>query len=123
MFSIQPIALLPAAVILVLAIAQVEVKRSMLVSIAVAIALALGLQHDSLLDLLRFMAIGFRLDEPSPLDAILLGSGILSMVKVSIVVIISTAFVGIFAGTQALQRTESQLEELSRGAIASSAPA
>jgi Na+:H+ antiporter, NhaC family len=40
----------------------------------------------------------------------LLGGGIVSMVKVSIVVIISTAFVGIFAGTRTLETIQGLLE-------------
>jgi NhaC family Na+:H+ antiporter len=109
-FQIHPINLMPAIVILGLSIWQIEVKRSMLISIAVASAIALFYQHYSLAELAKFITLGFRLEEDSPLQAILIGGGVLSMVKVSIVVILSTAFVEIFAGTQVLQRIERVLQ-------------
>jgi Na+:H+ antiporter, NhaC family len=111
-FHISWVDLLPAVTILVLSIFQIEVKLSMLLSILVAMIIALIYQHYSLLELLKFMILGFKLSETTPLRSILLGGGILSMVKVSVVVVISTAFVGIFAGTQILQRIESGLEKV-----------
>ncbi|MBD2091555.1 Na+/H+ antiporter NhaC family protein [Microcoleus sp. FACHB-1515] len=112
LFQIGWIELLPAAVILILAFLQIEVKRSMLVSIAVASVIALTKQHYSLFELAKFAAIGFRLEEASFLQEILTGGGLLSMLRVTIVVIISTAFVGIFAETQVLGRVESWLDRI-----------
>jgi Na+:H+ antiporter, NhaC family len=74
----------------------------MLVSIGLAVAIGIGIQHESLLDLLRFSLLGFRLSQPSVLDQILVGGGILSMAKVCLVVVISTAFAGLFSGTKVL---------------------
>jgi Na+:H+ antiporter, NhaC family len=111
-FQIHPIDLLPAATILLLSLIRVEVKRSMLISIGIAVAIALFYQHYPILELLKFMLVGFRLDESNPLQTILLGGGIVSMLKVSIVVIISTAFVGIFAGTQLLSTIERRLDRV-----------
>ncbi|NEQ28344.1 MAG: hypothetical protein F6K28_57075 [Microcoleus sp. SIO2G3] len=82
----------------------------MLVSIAVAAVIALTQQHYSLIELLKFAAVGFRLQTDSFLQEILIGGGLLSMLKVTIVVIISTAFVGIFAETQLLKRVEGWLD-------------
>jgi NhaC family Na+:H+ antiporter len=101
-FHIQPLLLLPAVVILGLSIAQVEVKRSMLASAGVAIALALSYQHYSLGAIARFLILGFHLETHTYLDAMLRGGGILSMARVALVVLISTAFVGLFAGTHLL---------------------
>lgn len=108
-FQIHWIVLAPALVIFALSLAQVEVKRSMLLSVGVAIALACFYQHYSVLDLLQFMAMGFQLEESNPLAAILRGGGLVSMAKVSLVVIISTAFVGLFTETHTLRRLESWL--------------
>jgi NhaC family Na+:H+ antiporter len=110
LFNVDWITLLPAAVILIFSILQIEVKLSMLMSILAAIALSLLLQHYSFLQILKFTVLGFHLTEDTPLNAILLGGGIISMVKVSIVVIISTAFVGIFAGTRTLDTIQVLLE-------------
>jgi len=51
------------------------------------------------------MILGFKLDQTTPLTSILLSGGMLSMVEVSVVVVISTAFVGIFAGTFAFEQS------------------
>lgn len=124
-FHIQPLLLLPALLILGLSIAQVEVKRSMLLSTGVAIAIALFYQHHSPWKLLQFLCLGFHLETGTSLDALLLGGGMLSMVKVSLVVMISTAFVGLFAGTRMLesiqeplmQRTETRNRFLTTGLV------
>ncbi len=101
-FQIHPVTLLPALIILVLALAQVSVTRSMLWSIGSAIALAIGVQHYSALDVIQFITVGFRLESTSPLYAIFRDGGILAMLRVSLVVVLSTAFVGIFAETRIL---------------------
>lgn len=113
LFRIQPLVLLPAVVILVLALLQVEVKRAMIASLGVALAIALLTQHYSVVELLKFELVGFSLDQPTVLRSILLGGGLLSMVKVTIVVLISTAFVGIFAETQSLRSVEQLLNRTS----------
>jgi Na+:H+ antiporter, NhaC family len=109
-FQISWIDLLPALTILALALAQIEVKLSMMMSIVVASAIALLNQHYSLLELLKFMLLGFRLDASNPLNAILTGGGIVSMLRVTLVVVISTAFVGIFSGTRVLASIETVME-------------
>jgi NhaC family Na+:H+ antiporter len=112
LFKIDLIDLLPAITILIFSLLQIDVKLSMITSIGVAMAIALFHQDYSLLKLIQFMMLGFHLDEATPLQAILLGGGVLSMVKVAIVVIISTAFVGIFVGTRTLQQVERVLERV-----------
>jgi Na+:H+ antiporter, NhaC family len=109
-FQIGWIDLLPALVILGLSLAQVEVKLSMLISIAVASAIALFYQHYSLLELIKFALLGFKLEASNPLNVILAGGGLLSMLRVTLVVVISTAFVGIFSGTRVLEGIETLLD-------------
>jgi Na+:H+ antiporter, NhaC family len=101
-FNLHPLTLLPAVLILGLALLRVEVKRSMLISTACAGAIALTLQSYSLPELSHFAVAGFQLNSGTALDSILTGGGLLSMARVSLVVILSTAFVGLFAGTHCL---------------------
>lgn len=110
LFDLNPVVLLPAIAILLLAAFQVEVKRAMLISVGMAIAIGLLIQHYAFLDLLKFCLLGFQLAEPSSLDKILVGGGVASMAKVCVIVVISTAFAGIFAGTQALSGIERLLD-------------
>ncbi|MBW4516722.1 MAG: Na+/H+ antiporter NhaC family protein [Timaviella obliquedivisa GSE-PSE-MK23-08B] len=108
-FHLSWINLLPALTIVGLSWAQVEVKLSMLVSIAVASAIALLYQDYSWQELFKFIVFGFELEKSHPLNAILAGGGIVSMLRVTLVVIISTAFVGIFSETRVLEGIETLL--------------
>ncbi|HEY9642521.1 MAG TPA: Na+/H+ antiporter NhaC family protein [Coleofasciculaceae cyanobacterium] len=102
LFNLHPLTLLPAVLILGLALLRVEVKRSMLLSTVCAGAIALTLQSYAPEQLGMFTLTGFQLNSGTSLDLILSGGGLLSMARVSLVVILSTAFVGLFAGTQCL---------------------
>jgi NhaC family Na+:H+ antiporter len=111
-FQVSWIDLLPALTIVALSWAQVEVKKSMLISMIVAGAIALFYQNYSFIELLKFIILGFKLESSHPLSAILTGGGILSMLRVTLVVIISTAFVGIFSGTRVLTSIETLLHRV-----------
>lgn len=101
-FDLSPAVLLPAAAILLLALLRVNVNLSMLVSIGLSFAIAHHLQHYSLLQIVRFTLFGYHLDGNTPLQTILLGGGLLPMLKATLVVLLSTAFAGMFAGSRVL---------------------
>lgn len=103
LFNLNWIVLLPAVLIVILALLRVEAKYSMLLSVVVAMGIAVVYQQDSPLQVVRFALFGFRLDRSSPIQAILLGGGILPMLKVCGTVLISTALAGILAGTGLLK--------------------
>lgn len=98
-FKINIVVLLPALSILIFSFFKVNVKVSMLTSILIAAILGIMMQKYSVLDILKYAVTGYEMESSSPLYAIIKGGGILSMLKVSIVVIISSAFSGIFEGT------------------------
>lgn len=102
-FDLNGVVLLPAVVILGLALLRVEVKRAMVVSIGMAMGLAMLYQHYSLAQVLRFALLGFQLETDSPIQTILLGGGVWSMAKVCGIVLISTALAGLLTGSRALQ--------------------
>ncbi|MEO1211018.1 MAG: Na+/H+ antiporter NhaC family protein [Cyanobacteria bacterium J06638_20] len=112
-FQVEPLLLAPAIAILGLSLLKVDVRYSMLLSTGVAIALALGHQHQSPINILRFLIFGFHLHTDTSLDTILLGGGILSMSRVLLVVLLSTAFVGLFAGTRLLDTIHPYLARIS----------
>ncbi|MEL7333810.1 MAG: Na+/H+ antiporter NhaC family protein, partial [Cyanobacteria bacterium J06560_2] len=101
-FDLSPMVLLPAIAILLLAILRVNVKLAMLVSIGIGGAIAHTLQHTSLTTLFTFILFGYQPSTPTPFQEILLGGGLLPMIKATVVVLISTAFAGIFSGSHAL---------------------
>lgn len=115
-FNLNPVVLVPAVLILALAAARIDVKISMGLSSLVAMAIALLIQQVSLAELLGYIATGYRLDQPGPLSAVIQGGGLLSMVPVSLIVLISSAFSGLFAGTGLLRDIELAYGLISRQA-------
>jgi len=111
-FNLSFAVLLPAAAVLLLAILRVDVKLAMLVSIGLGCAIAHTLQGDSFLSLLRFTLFGYQLDHETPLKTILIGGGLLPMAKATLVVLISTAFAGIFSSSRVLSFLDVWLQRI-----------
>lgn len=101
-FNINPIILLPAVTILIFSWFRVEVKISMLISMVIAVAIAILIQHYSWQEIIKFILLGFNIDRPTELKSIFIGGGVISMVKISIPMIISTALGEILAETKSL---------------------
>lgn len=115
-FDLNPVVLLPAFLILALSALRIDVKISMGLSSLAGMATALFIQQMSLTDLLGYIATGYRLDQPGPLSDVLQGAGLLSMLQVSLIVLISSAYSGLFAGTGLLRDIEPAYELISRKA-------
>lgn len=113
-FDISLVVLLPAILILLLAAAKVDVKISMGLSILAGMAIALLVQHISLSDLLQYIATGYRTEQSDFFAAVIQGGGLLSMLQVSLIVLISSSFSGLFEGTGLLRDIEYGCERLSR---------
>lgn len=101
-FNLDGITLLPALMILALAVFRVNVKLIIMLSWLLAIGLAVGLQHYSLNTVLHFTLWGFRLTSNSELDSVLVGGGLIPMLKVCTIVLLSTALSGLLTSTQSL---------------------
>jgi Na+:H+ antiporter, NhaC family len=113
-FDLSPIVLLPAGAVLLLALLRVPVKLAMGVSIGLGVAIAHSIQQYPLLTLMRFSLVGYQLNESAApgLQAIIVGGGLLPMAKATLVVFLSTAFAGIFAGTRSLSFVDSWLKHI-----------
>lgn len=102
-FNLQWYLALPAISILVLALFRVNVKINMLASIAISIAIYLmaygagnttTIEDQSFLKIFKIMFLGF--DAPEEIAPMLSGGGMLSMMKLILVVIISLTYAGLF---------------------------
>ncbi|MEL6879521.1 MAG: Na+/H+ antiporter NhaC family protein [Cyanobacteria bacterium J06607_10] len=102
LFDLSPIVLLPAVAMLLLALLRVDVKLAMFVSIGLGVMLARSHQHYSLFQIVQFMTVGYQLNQTSPLQAVLVGGGLLPMLKATVIVFISTTFAGIVSGSRVL---------------------
>lgn len=101
-FSVEFIVIIPAIVIMILSIFKVKVKTSMYISMASAAAIAYFIQHYTLIDILKILILGFKFPSGNPLYHIIKGGGVLSMIKLSLVVFMSSALTGIFEGANLL---------------------
>lgn len=110
-FDLSPMVLLPAGVVLLLALLRLDVKVAMGMSLAVGGAIAHQVQHYTWPTLIHFALWGYHLDHSAILQPILRGGGLFPMAKATLVVLISTAFAGIFSGSRMLSFVDSWLQE------------
>lgn len=96
-FSLSPILLIPAAVILVLSALRINVKTVLAVSMLFAGLLALTVQHCSVLTLLKTALFGFI--SPAGASSLFDGGGLASMLKSICIITISSTYSGIFSAT------------------------
>lgn len=115
LFKLHGLTLVPAIAIFGLVALRVPVKPTLLISLLLALGLAVGLQGYSLVDLARFLALGFNLDQPGRLASIFHGGGLLPMAKVCLVVVVSMALAGLLAETQTLSSLQGWLGSLGQG--------
>lgn len=111
-FKIGIVPMIPAVILLICASFRFNVKLSMLLSIVSGIVIALFYQKFGLLKLALYIASGFELDKGNALYNIVKGGGIISMIKLSVIVFISSAFSGIFEETGMLKPVEERLDNI-----------
>ena len=89
---------LPAVLILILSVLRVNVKKAMSVSILAAVVLCIFLRHLDAVTILKTAILGYTASD-AEVGAMLNGGGIISMVRVALIVMISSAYSGIFRRT------------------------
>ncbi|KAB8291481.1 Na+/H+ antiporter NhaC family protein [Bifidobacterium avesanii] len=97
-FDLRWPVVVPALLVIALAIARIDVRVTMLTSILASVAVCIGVQRTGWRDLLATVVFGYAAPDPS-VGALLNGGGVLSMVTVGAIVCISSAYAGIFAQT------------------------
>lgn len=113
-FNLNPVVFTPAVVILGLAALKIDVKKSMGASILTGVAVALTVQQVAWFDLLTYVLGGYQLKSSATLAQVINGGGLYSMLSVSLIVLLSSAYSGLFAGTGMLQDVEMLYVRLSR---------
>lgn len=112
-FTIHPLCLLPAAVILALAFLKVSVKKTMGASILTALPIAIFLQHQSAAAVVKTLILGFQA-QTLRVGEVMDGGGILSMLRVACIVCIASCYSGLFRGTGLLDFMEKGLKTVAR---------
>lgn len=112
-YKLSIIAAVPALVIFAASAFKLDVKLSMCISILSGIIISVALQGLTLKYVLHSMIFGYELNAVSPFSEIVSGGGLLSMLKVSIMIIIASTYSGIFDETGMLNDVEKSLKKLS----------
>lgn len=115
-FDLNIVVLFPAVIILILAVFKIDVKLSMTISIVSSILIGCFYQHIPFLQMLNYIAAGYCMDKGGVFANIIQGGGLYSMLNVSLIVLISSAYSGIFEGTNLLNKIEIIFEKLSQKA-------
>ncbi|HWR11310.1 MAG TPA: Na+/H+ antiporter NhaC family protein [Rectinemataceae bacterium] len=105
-FDINIIVMAPVFLVLFLSVLRTRIVITISAGLVSAFGIAMLLNHYAFADLLRFILLGFTMGPDSPLRSVLKGGGLLSMVKASVVVLISCALSGIYEGTGMLRNME-----------------
>ncbi|MEG2289033.1 MAG: Na+/H+ antiporter NhaC family protein [Clostridium sp.] len=111
-FNINLIVLLPALIIIVLSLFKVDVKTSMYISMSVAAVIAFVIQGETIISILKTAIFGFSLPVDNSLHHIIKGGGIVSMIKLVIIVFLSSALTGIFEGANMLSFIDLTLSKI-----------
>ena len=88
---------LPAVLIFVLSLLHVKVKRAMAASILTSVLLCIFVRHLDALTLLRTAVFGYTAAD-AEVGAMLNGGGMLSMLRLMLIITISSAYSAFFAG-------------------------
>ncbi|MGD0152757.1 MAG: Na+/H+ antiporter NhaC family protein [Thermacetogeniaceae bacterium] len=108
-FNIQAILLLPAILVLILSLCKVRIEISILIGILSASVLGMLIQNHQLKQVIDYLIFGFSLHGPSPLQGIISGGGIVSMLKTCVVVFVSCSLAGIFTGMKMFDNLQAAL--------------
>ncbi len=111
-FSISVLTLIPALIIIILSFLKIEVKISMLISMAVAAIIALFTQNATIGEVLKTAFLGFELRKDNSLYTIIRGGGISSMLRLALIVYMSSGLTGIFKGANMLDFIEGHLNKI-----------
>ena len=111
-FSLSLLCIIPAVILLILAICRVNVKITMAVSIVSSVPISIFVQHTPLKLIPKLLLTGFTA-ENGEVAAMLNGGGIKSMLRVSAIVLIASAFSGIFQKTGMLDSIKANIKKLS----------
>ncbi len=110
-FSLHWAAVLPAVVVLLLAVCRVPVRKAMGASILTAVPLCLLLQGMDAASLLRTAVFGYHSADPA-VAAMLDGGGVVSMARVGAIVCLSSSYAGIFRKTGLLEGLKKRVRAL-----------
>lgn len=110
-FNLRWFCLIPAIIMIVLPFCNLSIKASMAVSLAASLLVSVFVQHESIIDCVKAMLLGYSAKSPE-LTNMISGGGISSMLEVCGILLISGTYGGIFRGTGLLSAVNEKLSAL-----------
>lgn len=107
-FDLSWIVILPAAVLLILPWLKVSVFITIIASSITAFIIAAGFQPGTIVNTFKVCILGYAAPSKA-LGSILSGGGIVSMIEVMVIVLLSSAYSGIFQGTGMLDHVQQKI--------------
>lgn len=111
-FDLSWYIVLPAVILLILPWFKISIFNAMAASGTAAFALAVIFQKQSFLRTLVACILGYQSDSVQ-LRGLLSGGGVLSMLEVTVIVLLSSSYSGIFNGTDMLKPVQEKLSRVS----------
>lgn len=111
-YNLSMVTIIPAVIIILFSLFKISVKSTLSVSCICAILITAFTQGVDPISILKFCIFGFSSNNAS-LAALMNGGGILSMVKVFLIVCISSCYAGMFKGTNFLDKIQKHIEMIS----------
>ena len=112
-FDLHWVTVIPALVLVVLAIARMDVRITMGASILTALPVCVLVQHMDWLEIGRALVFGFHCSN-AQVASLIDGGGIVSMIKVILIVCISSSYSGIFQETGLLDGTHRLIASMAK---------
>ena len=112
-YNLNIVVIVPAILIIILSLFKVNVKKTMLLSIFISFIIAMFFQKESVTSLINYCVYGFH-HSNEKLNLMMKGGGILSMLKVGLIVAISSSYSGIFKETKMLIFIKEYLKKFSK---------
>jgi len=103
---------IPAAIIIIFSLFKINVRVTLGVSSLVGLVCAVFLQYLDIPELIKILFLGFK-PENAELAKLMAGGGIVSMIRVSAIICISSCYSGMFKGTHFLDGIQNMMLQLS----------
>ena len=97
-YNLSLFTIIPAVIIILLSLFKVDVKITMAISCLAGLVCAGFFQHIHAAELIKIVFFGFH-PQDTELAKLMAGGGIISMIRVSAIVCISSCYSGMFKGT------------------------
>lgn len=110
-FDLSLLAVIPAVILLLMSLFRLNVKIVMLGGIISSAVICFFVQDLSFAEIIKYSILGFSSKNPE-ISLMLNGGGIVSMIRVSLIILISSAYSGIFKKTGLLDKIKHRAKKV-----------